>query len=296
MRGFVTVGRYCALLSAQTAGGCRGSLFGRVGGALLLTVPLAAVLLLGLLAGRAEAQPQIKVNCDVYATNRVDPIALSPHLHHQIGNTSTTNFSTGQSLFNNTGTSCNMPWLTSAGWFPVERNESVKGVNVYYRAPGDQTKIKAIPKGLQLLAKKQSGSLVSGTKYNCNEGPFQDTPPYGCRTNWATSVAFPDCINTSRLADEATNALYSRNGVCPSTHPYRIPRISYLIMHDNADGAVPNPLRVSAGVDAWHDYTFMHADYFAANQAVFNNELLGLCLRNAPDSVTFASPRCGDEP
>jgi hypothetical protein len=67
-------------------------------------------------------------------------------------------------------------------------------------------------------------------------------------------------------------------------------------MHDNADGAVPNPLRVSAGVDAWHDYTFMHADYFAANQAVFNNELLGLCLRNAPDSATFASPRCGVEP
>ncbi|CAA9239660.1 MAG: hypothetical protein AVDCRST_MAG93-1267, partial [uncultured Chloroflexia bacterium] len=102
------------------------------------------------------------------------------------------------------------------------------------------------------------------------------------------------CINTSRLADESTNAVYSRNGVCPSTHPYRIPRISYLVMHDNADGAVPNPLRVSAGVDEWHNYTFMHADYFAANQPVFNNELLDLCLRNAPDSVTIASPRCGE--
>jgi hypothetical protein len=262
---------------------------------LLLAVALAAVLL-GPLAVRADAQPQIKVNCDVYATNRVDPIALSKHLHHQIGNTSTTNSSTGQSLLNNTSTSCNMPWLTSAGWFPVERNESVKGVNVYYRAPGDQTKIKAIPTGLQLLAKEQSGSDVSGYKYNCNDGPFQNTPPYGCRTDWATSVTFPDCINTSRLADESTNGVYSRNGVCPSTHPYRIPRISYLVMHTNADGAVPNPLMVSAGVDEWHNYTFMHADYFAANQAVFNNELLGLCLRNAPDSVTFASPRCGEGP
>ena len=197
---------------------------------------------------------------------------------------------------NNRGTSCNESWFTSAGWFPVERNESVKGVNVYYRAPGDQTKIKAIPKGLQLLATKQSESSVSGTKYNCNEGPFQDSPPYSCRTNWATSIAFPDCINTSRLANEATNAVYSRNGVCPSTHPYRIPRISYLVMHDNADGVVPNPLRISAGVNAWEGYTFMHADYFAANRPVFNNELLGLCLRNAPDSVTFASPRCGERP
>jgi hypothetical protein len=254
---------------------------------LLLAVALAAVLL-GPLAARADAQPQIKVNCEVYATTYVDPIAFSDHLHHQIGNTSTTNQSTGQSLFNSRSTSCNEGWFTSAGWFPVERYESVKGVNVYYRAPGDQTKINAIPTGLQLLATEQ--------KYNCNEGPFQNTPPYGCRTNWSTSVTFPDCINTSRLANEATNAVYSRTGVCPSTHPYRIPRISYLVMHDNVDGVVPNPLRVSAGVNAWADYTFMHADYFAANQPVFNDVLLNLCLRNVPDSVLFADPRCGVPP
>ena len=171
MRCFVTVGLCCALLSAQATGGRRGSLFGRVGGALLLAVALAAVLL-GPLAAWADAQPRIKVNCDVYATNRVDPIALSPHLHHQIGNTSTTNKSTGDSLLNNRGTSCNEGWFTSAGWFPLERNESVKGVNVYYRAPGDQKTIKAIPKGLQLLA--------TDKKYNCNDGPFRDIPPYGC--------------------------------------------------------------------------------------------------------------------
>jgi len=259
---------------------------------LLLAVPLAAVLV-GLLAGQADAKPQIKVHCEVYATSYVDPIALASHLHHQIGNTSTTNKSTGQSLFDNRSTSCSEGWLTSAGWFPVEREESVSGVNIYYRAPGDQTKIKAIPTGLQLLATRQSAN-VSGAKYNCNKGPFQDSPPYSCRTSWATSINFPDCIDTSRLANEATNAVYSRTGVCPSTHPYRIPRINYLVMHKNRDGQVPNPLRVSAGVNAWEGYTFMHADYFAANQPVFNNELLDLCLRDAPDRVTFASPRCGE--
>jgi hypothetical protein len=301
MRYFVIDGLRCALLPIVLAGGVvpasrvratggrRAPSFWRVvGGALLLAVPLAAALaavLLGPLAARADAQPRIKVNCEVYATNHVDPIALSDHLHHQIGNTSTTNRSTGESLFNNRRTSCNEGWFTSAGWFPVERDESVKGVNVYYRAPGDQRKIKAIPKGLQLLATEQ--------KYTCNDGPMRDTPPYGCRTRWATSVSFPDCINTSRLANEATNAVYSRNGACPSTHPYRIPKIRYLVMHKNADGAVPNPLRVSAGVDEWHDYTFMHADYFAANQPVFNSELLDLCLRDAPDRVTVADSRCG---
>jgi len=250
---------------------------------LLLAVPLAAVLM-GTLAGRADAQPRIKVNCEVYATNYVDPIAHTDHLHHQIGNTSTTNSSTGNSLFNNRSTSCNEGWFTSAGWFPVERNESVKGVNVYYRAPGDQRTIKAIPTGLQLLATDQ--------EYNCGtDGTFQETPPYGCRQIWQTRVIFPDCINTNRLADEATNAVNSRNGVCPSTHPYRIPKINYLVMH--YDGGVPNPLQVSAGTNTWEAYTFMHADYFAANQPVFNNELLELCLRDAPDRVTVADSRCG---
>ncbi len=236
----------------------------------------------------ADAQ-QIKVRCQVYATNYVDPIALAPHLHHQIGNTSTTNVSTGDSLLNNPTTSCDQPWFTSAGWFPVERYESVRGVNVYYRAPFDQKTINAIPNGLQLLAHDQ--------KYNCGRGdPFELLPPYGCTGSWTTSVDFPDCINTSRLADEATNAVDSLSGVCPSTHPYRIPKINFLVMHTNADGVVPNPLQVSAGVNAWEDYSFMHTDYFAANQPVFNDQLLDLCLRNAPDNVLFADPRCGIPP
>jgi hypothetical protein len=255
----------------------------RIGGALL---PLLLLMVL-LFAAPADAQPRIKVNCKVYATNYVDPIAHTDHLHHQIGNTSTTNSSTGTSLFNNPRTSCNESWFTSAGWFPVERNEPVRGVNVYYRAPGDQKTIKAIPTGLQLLATEQ--------KYSCGapvtRGDYSATPPYRCQDTWGTSVAFPDCINTNRLADETTNAVNSRNGVCPSTHPYRIPKIAYFVIH--YDGGVTNPLQVSAGTNAWEDYTSMHADYFAANQSVFNNELLDLCLRDAPDSVTVADPRCG---
>jgi hypothetical protein len=85
-----------------------------------------------------------------------------------------------------------------------------------------------------------------------------------------------------------------RGGVCPSTHPYRIPKISFLVLHyDNYDRGVTNPLLVSAGTNTWENYTFMHADYFAANQPVFNNELLDLCLRDAPNWVDLADPRCG---
>jgi len=256
--------------------------FWRIGGALLFVLVLAV-----LFAPRADAQPRIKVSCEIYDTNYVDPIAFTDHLHRHFGNTSTTNRSTRQSLLDNRTTSCKEDWFTSAGWFPVERNESVDKVNVYYRAPGDQTEVRPIPTGLQLLAEKQ--------EYNCNQGTFRDTPPYGCAGEWSTRLTFPDCWNRNSL-QETTMVYGSPRGKCPSTHPYRIPRINYLIRHPNTDGVVSNPLRVSAGVDSWENYTFMHGDYFAANQPVFNNTLLDLCLRDALDRVTVADPRCGEGP
>jgi Domain of unknown function (DUF1996) len=255
-----------------------------ISGVLLLVLLLAV--LLGPLAARADAEPRLKTGCTIYATNRVDPIAFAQHLHHQFGNTSTTNQSTGTSLFNNRSTSCRDSWFTSAGWFPVERYEPVSRVAVYYRAPGDQRQIRSIPTGLQLLATDQMYSCGSTA-----EGVFQVTPPYRCTQDFNTRVIFPDCWNRRSL--EETTMVMSNNGVCPSTHPYRIPQISFLIQHDNVDGRVANPLVVSGGVNTWEPYTAMHGDYFAANQSVFNNVLLDLCLRNAPDSVTIADPRCG---
>jgi hypothetical protein len=222
------------------------------GAAVLLTLLLAV-----LLAARpAEAEPRIKAGgCKVYTTNHVDPIAFAGHLHHQFGNTSTTNSSTGRSLVSSGRSSCAVDWFTSAAWFPVERNEPVRKIAVYYRTPGDQRQVRNIPTGLQLLGTDE--------KYNCGTaGTFQETPPYGRQGSWTTRVVFPDCWNQRSL--EETTTLYSKNGRCPSSHPYKLPQISYLIQHTTT--GVTYPLRVSAGHDAWGPYTAMHADYFAANQ------------------------------
>ena len=87
---------------------------------------------------RADAS-SLRVSCEIYDTNRVDPIALSSHLHHQFGNTSTTNESTWDGLRDNKATSCpNAPYLTSAGWFPAEQGEPVNASILYYRAAGDR--------------------------------------------------------------------------------------------------------------------------------------------------------------
>ena len=133
---------------------------------------------------------------------------------------------------------------------------------------------------------------------------------FECGRNWSlTSFLGNPCLPLRRTftgavgleqgaGGPAGGAQVSPNwrGQCPRSHPYRIPKINYLIRHPNTDGKVSNPLMVSAGADSWENYTSMHGDYFAANQDVFNNTLIDLCLRNAPDSVTVVDPRCGEEP
>jgi hypothetical protein len=135
-------------------------------------------------------------------------------------------------------------------------------VAVYYRAPGDRTKVRDIPTGLGIVSHevyiKSGGSLVT--------------------------VTFPDCWDQGRL--NPANMVKSRNGVCPSTHPYRIPRVFYLIRYN---GTVTSQTKVSSGVDSWALFgSGMHADYLAANQQPAFNELIDLCLRRA-----VADPACG---
>ena len=245
---------------------------------LLTTLTILAALLFAMPAG---AEPRIKTNgCKVYATNRVDPIASTRHLHHHFGNTQTSNRSTGQSLRTSGRSSCSQEasWFTSGAWFPVARGVSVERIAVYYRAPGDQRQVRSIPTGLKILA---------------------HDPIIKDRGRTAT-IRFPDCVrkrNGSPVRDSAnheSHIVFSDKGRCPSTHPYRIPRISYLIQYA---GKVSASTQVSTGASQWGRYAdAMHADYFAGNRAVFNERLIGLCLRNAKDSQTVAHPDCGKRP
>ena len=115
----------------------------------------------------------------------------------------------------------------------------------------------------------------------------------GLCLNGTVTVTFPDCWDgdMNDLNNGPANMVKSRNGVCPSTHKYRIPRIFYLIRYN---GTITSRTTVSSGGNLWAPFgSEMHADYLAANQPVFNDRLIDLCLRNAPDSVTVAHPDCG---
>ena len=246
---------------------------GRPVAAFLLAASVAlliALLAMFCLAARAEAN-SLRVSCQIYATNNEDSIAGATHDHRQFGNTSHTNESTFYSLRSNRATSCaNAPYLTSAGWYPVERYEDSQTSILYYRAPGDKTKVHALPDGLQLIARQ------AGLSYNCGSSPgdtqpSQLTPPYGCTTNWATHMRFPTCWSGNGLTPEHTvYGVNNSRSVCPSTHPRRIVEVNQTITHRNLDGAVPNPLTVSVGAAEWGPWSSMHADYYFAAQDQFN--------------------------
>jgi hypothetical protein len=231
--------------------------FWLMGGALLLTLLLG-----GLLAARpADASTRIQIRCTVYDRNMEDPIFFTEHLHDHIGNTTTTDSSTGESLKAANETSCDKPWFTSAGWFPVARDPGGRFVPlaprnqviVYYRNPGDATDLRPIPTGLGIFTNdikiKSSGDRVT--------------------------LTFPDCWNERSL--KPADMVRSRQGNCPSEYSYRIPRVSYVIRYS---GTITSETQVSAGVDEWAPFrSGMHADYLAANQDVFNEELIDRCLR-----------------
>jgi hypothetical protein len=247
-----------ASLAGTSQDGREMGRFWLMGGALLLTLLLGV-----LLAARpADASTRIKLQCNVYATNMVDPIFFTDHQHNHIGNRTTTNESTGESLKAAGTTSCNAPWFTSAGWFPVVRDTQQRVVPlvarnqvvVYYRNPGDNN-LQPIPTGL--------GLFTNDFKFQGGTGTSSDR----------VTLTFPDCWDQKSL--NPANMVFSRQGRCPTEFSYRIPRLSYVIRYSRT---VTNQFQVSAGTNAWAPFTEMHADYLAANQDVFNEQLITRCL------------------
>src|SRR5215212_3234735 len=268
-----------ATLAGTSQDGREMRRFWLMGGALLLTLLLGV-----LLAARpADASTRILIRCTVYNNpqgNTFDPIfPTTDHLHYHFGNTTTTDASTGESLKAANKTSCDKPWFTSAGWFPVARDAGGRFVPlaprnqviVYYRNPGGAADLQPIPTGLGIITHdikvKSSGDRVT--------------------------LTFPDCLDPSLALSGDQEALKkatmarSRQGKCASPFSYRIPRVSYVIKYN---GTITSQTQVSAGVNVWEPFsTGMHADYLAANQDIFNTQLIDQCLRFGRSGV---DPAC----
>jgi hypothetical protein len=261
----------------------------------VLTVVVAILLSLSTTAGNPvkaqedvqEFGPTVRVECKPSHILEEDPILDPPpgeaHLHQFVGNTATNADSTHESLASNLKTTCRPAIDTSSYWFPVIREAgkqiNPRKVSLYYQAPGDQTKVKNVVDGLQVITDENIGDV----DYRCGANADTEKPPYGCKADgFRIRLHFPDCWNQQTLKEGST--VSSVNGKCPRSHPYRYPAIRMAIHYPITDGKLDRPITVSAGAGEWHGIDSMHGDIFFAPQQPVSDVRTKYCLRQVGDS------------
>jgi len=252
---------------------------------MLLAVLIVAVTF----ASPASADSRIRAgNCDPYLTAVLDPIAKTLHNHQFYGGRleGLSNSSTGFDAKARAVPTCKSDfsqWLTSIAWSPIGKSVRLTNNTFYYRDPGD-LRVRPIPTDLRMLNSQailNGGNSVTVHFGNC------------LKVNASGQPILDSVDHKSHIVDRRANA-------CPSTHPYRIPRISYL---QTFSGSVNSSTLFSMGNNQWGTFAeFYHADYLSAVQDPFNyatsqgKALIDLCLNDVPNSVNVAHQRCGPDP
>ena len=205
------------------------------------------------------------------------------HDHTYVANTSTNGDSTVRSL-RAAGTTCQRAGDTAAYWVPTlfENGRAVEplGSTIYYR-PRSLGRVSTFPSGLKMIAGEAGAQLPQAmrvTFWNCGvragvpRSSSVPTCPEMRGSSLRLHVNFPDCWNGTSLdsADHKSHMAYSRQGVCPASHPVKVPGISLIIRYPIQGG--PGITLASGG-----EYSG-HADFFNAwNQAELTRLVEG-CL------------------
>ncbi|MEM7326062.1 MAG: DUF1996 domain-containing protein, partial [Actinomycetota bacterium] len=218
----------------------------------------------------------VRIYCVISHFSHDDPIvypgqAGAAHAHMFWGNTTTDHNSTGSSLMATGNSSCEGGTNNrSSYWIPSlhnDRGEAVlpESVFVYYKSFGgpdfDRRTIRPIPAGLEMLATR---SVRGAADYHFGAG--------GTASEVELKVSFPECVAVDRggrpvlsSRDNVSHLSYAGAGGpsgCPSSHPYRIPQVTYVVRF-----AVPMNSNWSLSSDhhgAGPKGHSLHGDYVAA--------------------------------
>ncbi len=250
----------------------------------------------------ASPEGQFRLACEYSHFSYDDPIIYpdqpgKSHFHMFFGNTETNASTTDNVLINSGGSTCQGYELNrSAYWVPALLDGNGNAVVpyqiiIYYKTKSPQTVI-PMPQGLQMIGGNDLNSSFetrnelhwscgdSGNKYKMTNR----IPDCGGDVINA-SVQFPNCwdgVNLSKPAPDYTSHLtyVNESQPCPSSHPQRLPQISFLIYWRGTDS-----------VNGWHLSSdnlgargatpggSLHADWWGA----WNDETIELwtynCLR-----------------
>lgn len=197
-----------------------------------------------------------RIHCAPSHMNNDDPIVYpnqkgAAHHHTFFGNTDTDYKSTPASLKNGGNSTCQGGIANrSSYWSPslidTRTNAPIKPdwALFYYKGgdvkppeglmmiAGEQTATKDNPQGKDHINWQCNADKLGGVAYNNRTNYIQD-----CSGDLTANVHFPACWDGINLdsPNHKAHMAYDNNGVCPATHPKRLPNISGII-HYNVNG------------------------------------------------------------
>lgn len=269
---------------------------------IVLLTAVAGLLAAGCFGGGGKAPPkppdvqaQFLSNCTFSHRLPDDPIVFpgaagASHSHDFLGNVSTNANSTASSLQAN-GTTCQPSNDKAAYWVPTV---SVGGTpvppvfaNFYYRGnKRDFQQVNPFPPGFKMIAGTATATTpqpMSITSWGCTNGSTNTseipTCPAGERLK--LSLFFPDCWDGANLdsADHKSHLSYRVNGLCPGTHPFRVPQIQFFIVYATTGG--PGTTVASGSQYSGHGDFFNGWDQSVLNSRVANCINAGIkCNKN----------------
>jgi Domain of unknown function (DUF1996) len=259
---------------------------------LVASIFLASVAMPGLVRS-ADALAEFSVLCFPSHQLPDDPIVYpaqpgAAHMHQFIGNPSTNAYSTFESMrAAQANVKCELHNDTGGYWVPTLHNPNgttvpVKQTFFYYRGPAG---VAQMPQGLKMLAggntlqpPNPTGSQKSLSWACSDSSPFYTQPPDCTSLNkfFRAHIHFPSCWNGWQLdsPDHRSHMTYPTSGKCPSTHPVRIPKISYHVVYNLKNGK-GTYLSSDHGAPAG---TQLHADFWNTWDQVVLQKAVTKCI------------------
>ncbi|MFF3064208.1 DUF1996 domain-containing protein [Oerskovia sp. NPDC057915] len=273
-------GRYVQLVGTQRATGYGYSLFELqvFGDGTPVEVPETPVF------DDEVTHHEFQANCSFSHFANDDPIVFpgqpgASHLHTFVGNRSTNAFTTPESLFASTDSTCTVPQDHSSYWFPaLYRGDTPVApdipMTIYYKSGiDDYTQVVPFPAGLEFVAGDMMATVDSFRTapgavegWECGEISKSWSIPDHCAPGSQLNLRYqsPSCWDGIHLTPGAashmghgTHMAYPVAGQCPLTHPVAVPmlefKIAWPVSGDMSD------VRLASGSDqSWH-YDFVNA-------------------------------------
>jgi hypothetical protein len=210
--------------------------------------------------GDAGNLPEFRADCQYSHRKPDDPIVApglpgASHMHSFVGNKAVDAHTTAADLMKFTATTCKPKVDHSAYWVPTLYEAATKkpvettGFRVYYRSIRDNSRgIVPIPNGLRMIAgdaKKRVPTPrgAQGQFYCAFYGPGDvDGYARSDNGNWPICaepaglhfmLQFPDCWDGKNLdsPNHKDHIAFGTNNACPSSHPVRIPALTFDIAY-----------------------------------------------------------------